>query len=109
TKRGVDVNNLWLNLKKSELSVIDENGQFPEDYYSLFNEDNVENLSQLIDDSVLNEETNLPTFNEINFDLEKLNFQKLKNSFEKYQNSIPSSKKVITPAYWGILDLTKES
>ncbi|CAG8817180.1 44715_t:CDS:2, partial [Gigaspora margarita] len=52
-------------------SVIDENGQFPEDYYSLFNEDNVENLSQLIDNSVLNEETNLPIFNEINFELEK--------------------------------------
>ncbi|KAF0513854.1 hypothetical protein F8M41_017715 [Gigaspora margarita] len=84
------------NIFETEPSVIDENDQLLKDYYSLFNEDNVENLSQLIDDSVLNEETNLSTFNEINFELEKLNFQKLKNSFEKYQNSIPSSKKVVT-------------
>ncbi|CAG8827562.1 23264_t:CDS:1, partial [Gigaspora rosea] len=59
------------NIFETEPSVIDENDQLPGDYYSLFNEDNVENLSQLIDDSVLNEEMNLSTFNEINFELEK--------------------------------------
>ncbi|RIB13782.1 hypothetical protein C2G38_2324563 [Gigaspora rosea] len=102
----------WIEKYKNndpEPSVNNENDQLPEDYCSLFNDDNEEELSRLIDDHILNEETNLPEFNEINFELEKLNFQKLKNSFEKYQNLIPSSKKVITPAYWGILDLTKES
>ncbi|CAG8757479.1 41788_t:CDS:10, partial [Gigaspora margarita] len=86
-----------------------ENDQSLEDYCSLFNDDNEEELSQLIDDYILNEETNLPQFNEINFELKTLNFQKIKNSFEKYQNLIPSSKKVVILAYWGILDLTKES
>ncbi|CAG8459362.1 27165_t:CDS:2 [Gigaspora margarita] len=96
-KRGNDVDDLWLNINKRE------------DYCSLFNNDNEEELSRLIDDHILNEETNLPEFNEINFELGKVNFQKLKNSFEKYQNLISSSKKVVIPAYWGILDLTKES
>ncbi|CAG8802475.1 12402_t:CDS:2, partial [Gigaspora rosea] len=102
-KRGVDVDNLWLNLNK-EPSINNENGQLPEDYYSLFNDDNEEELSQLIDDSVLNEETNLPKFNEINLELVKLNFQKLKNSFKNYQNLIPSSKKVVTLFNWKDID-----
>ncbi|CAG8493923.1 46186_t:CDS:2 [Gigaspora margarita] len=97
-----------LNIKMKPL-INNKNDQLLEDYCSLFNDDNVEELSQLIDDHILNKEMNLSNFNEINFELEKLNFQKLKNSFEKYQNLIPSLKKVVIPAYWGILDLTKES
>ncbi|CAG8804014.1 8155_t:CDS:2, partial [Gigaspora margarita] len=71
-KCGVDVDNLWLNLNKREPLVNNENDQLLEDYCSLFNDDNVEELSQLIDNHVLNEETNLFNFNEINFELEKL-------------------------------------
>ncbi|CAG8511508.1 24514_t:CDS:2, partial [Dentiscutata erythropus] len=41
------------------------------DYCSLFNDGNEEELSHLIDDNVLNEETNLSKFNEINLELEK--------------------------------------
>ncbi|CAG8743505.1 5240_t:CDS:2, partial [Racocetra fulgida] len=71
-KRSVDVDNLWLNLNnKREPSINNENDQLPEDYCSLFNDGNEEELSHLIDDNVLNEETNLPKFNEINLELEK--------------------------------------
>ncbi|PKB92066.1 hypothetical protein RhiirA5_446192 [Rhizophagus irregularis] len=30
-------------------------------------------------------------------------------AFHNYQNTIPKTRRVITPAYWGILDLTGKS
>ncbi|CAG8682444.1 30935_t:CDS:2, partial [Gigaspora margarita] len=54
-----------------KLSANNENDQLPKDYCSLFNNDNKEKLSQLIDNNILNEETNLTEFNEINFELKK--------------------------------------
>ncbi|CAG8854651.1 5144_t:CDS:2, partial [Gigaspora margarita] len=50
-KHGVDVDNLWLNLNKREPSINNENDQLLEDYFSLFNDNNEEELSQLIDDT----------------------------------------------------------
>ncbi|CAG8718685.1 42535_t:CDS:2 [Gigaspora margarita] len=75
-KRGVDIDNFEhhcynTNIFETELLVNNENNQLLEDYCSLFNNDNVEEISQLIDDHILNEETNFSNFNEINFELEK--------------------------------------
>ncbi|CAG8828839.1 3609_t:CDS:2, partial [Gigaspora margarita] len=62
-KRGDDVDNLWLNLNINKRGIMI--------IVRFFNDDNKEELGRLIDDHILNEKTNLPEFNKINFELEK--------------------------------------
>ncbi|CAG8798163.1 1337_t:CDS:2 [Gigaspora margarita] len=97
-KRGDDINDLWLNLNINKRAnaicnnsyifeagplVNNKNAQLLEDYCLLFNDDNEEELSQLIDDHILNEETNLPQFNEINFELKTQGTRPYKVTAEK--------------------------
>ncbi|CAG8641735.1 2536_t:CDS:10 [Paraglomus brasilianum] len=77
----------------------------------LFDEKNEDSLIESIDESRLISETRLP----ISKTSDNISEYKLSNGsdlltmFKKYQKSIPKCRRVTTPAYWGILDLTRES
>ncbi|CAG8607730.1 7135_t:CDS:2 [Ambispora leptoticha] len=61
-----------------------------------------------IDENTLEEESKLPLASDKE-DSSKFIREDVLNAFRKYQNKIPKTRKVFTPAYWGVLDLTRES
>ncbi|CAG8705135.1 11332_t:CDS:10 [Funneliformis mosseae] len=77
----------------------------------LFDEKNEDSLIESIDKSKLINKTRLL----ISKPSENISEYKLSSGgdlltmFKKYQKSIPKCRRVTTPAYWGILDLTRES
>nr|CAG8636176.1 9328_t:CDS:10 [Entrophospora candida] len=92
-------------LEKDENSNYSKNSNMEETY--LFGEVNEQSILSTIDEKSLNNEVivlDVCTGNESVY-----NWSDLKESFEKYKTSVPKSKRIVTPAYWGILDLTKES
>lgn len=84
----------------------DKENQSDSDYALLFGEVNESSLIEIIDEKNLQKELKLP-------DAESIKPQYLKNELQEnfcdYQKKIPKCKRIITPAYWGILDLTKET
>ncbi|CAG8524718.1 14384_t:CDS:10 [Funneliformis mosseae] len=77
----------------------------------LFDEKNEDSLIESIDESKLINKTRLPILKPS----ENISEYKLSSGgdlltmFKKYQKSIPKCRQVTTLAYWGILDLTRES
>ncbi|CAG8660218.1 11073_t:CDS:2, partial [Acaulospora morrowiae] len=74
----------------------------------LFNDSNEDAIMGKIDENTLEEESKLPLASD-NKDSSKFIREDVLNAFRKYQNKIPKTRKVFTPAYWGVLDLTRES
>ncbi|GBB92714.1 hypothetical protein RclHR1_20460001 [Rhizophagus clarus] len=62
-----------------------------------------------VDENSLLDETRLPLGNINGRTPEEFLDTNLIESFNKYQKKLPKTRKILTPAYWGILDLTKES
>ncbi|CAI2188276.1 15327_t:CDS:10, partial [Funneliformis geosporum] len=73
----------------------------------LFNESNEESIIEKVDINLLMDEIRLPDINDRT--PEEFLDTNLIESFRKYQKKIPKARKILTPAYWGVLDLTKES
>ncbi|CAI2183122.1 4893_t:CDS:2, partial [Funneliformis geosporum] len=78
-----------------------------DDEYALFREENEPTLIDSIDDENLQDELKLPNVESIS--VRQLLKEELRENFYKYQKKIPKSKKIVTPAYWGVLDLTRET
>ncbi|CAG8449353.1 6672_t:CDS:2 [Acaulospora colombiana] len=74
----------------------------------LFNDSNEDAIIERIDENTLEEESKLPFAND-NKDSSEFTSEDVLNAFRKYQNKIPKTRRVFTPAYWGVIDLTKES
>ncbi|CAG8737504.1 39705_t:CDS:2, partial [Gigaspora margarita] len=74
----------------------------------LFNVSNEDKIIEKIDENTLEEERKLPLASD-NKDQSISICDEVLNKFQKYQNKIPKIRKVYTPAYWGVLDLTRES
>ncbi|RIB06332.1 hypothetical protein C2G38_2046878 [Gigaspora rosea] len=74
----------------------------------LFNDSNEDKIIERIDENTLEEERKLPLASD-NKDSSKFIFDEMLNAFQTYQNKIPKSRLLYTPAYWGVLDLTRES
>ncbi|CAG8469939.1 12091_t:CDS:2, partial [Acaulospora colombiana] len=74
----------------------------------LFNDSNEDSIMEKIDENTHEEENKLPLASD-DKDPSKLIREDVLNAFRKYQNKIPKTRKVFTPAYWGVLDLTRES
>ncbi|CAG8441876.1 2911_t:CDS:2, partial [Scutellospora calospora] len=85
---------------------INDDDEFLENIGLLFNESNEESIIEKVDESSLLDEIRLPSVNINNEELLETN---IIEEFSKYQKKIPKTRKALTPAYWGILDLTKES
>ncbi|CAG8614118.1 10561_t:CDS:2 [Funneliformis caledonium] len=74
----------------------------------LFNDSNEDTIINKIDENTLEDEIKLPQASD-NKDPLIFIFDDILNSFQTYQNKIPKIRRVFTPAYWGVLDLTRES
>ncbi|CAG8617319.1 4012_t:CDS:2, partial [Cetraspora pellucida] len=74
----------------------------------LFNDLNEVAIMGKIDENTLEEESKLPLASD-NKDSSTFICEDVLNAFRRYQNKISKSRKVFTPAYWGVLDLTRES
>nr|CAG8633643.1 11954_t:CDS:2 [Entrophospora candida] len=76
----------------------------------LFNESNQESIIENVDENSLSNEIQLPIGNANNdrHSEELLDVNTIE-SFHKYQQKIPKTRKILIPAYWGILDLTREN
>ncbi|RHZ74319.1 hypothetical protein Glove_226g27 [Diversispora epigaea] len=74
----------------------------------LFNDLNENAIMGKIDEDTLEEESKLPLASD-NKGPSKFVCPNVLNAFQKYQDKIPKIRKVVTPAYWGVLDLTRES
>ncbi|CAG8669738.1 7544_t:CDS:2, partial [Funneliformis mosseae] len=83
--------------------------EFLENVQLLFSESNEESIIEKIDESSLLNEIRLPSVNVNNKISEEFLDTNIIEAFNKYQKKIPKTRKALTPAYWGILDLTKES
>ncbi|CAH1768215.1 2375_t:CDS:10 [Entrophospora sp. SA101] len=77
----------------------------------LFDESNEDALVERIDEKVLEQENILPqtSGNSVSKDQLKNMDAGIIEAFHKYQKTIPKTRKIFTPAYWGVLDLTGES
>ncbi|CAI2177722.1 13174_t:CDS:10 [Funneliformis geosporum] len=73
----------------------------------LFDETNEEALMESIDEKTLNIEDKLPLTREDS--QSQCMCDDMVEAFQKYQGKIPKTRRAFTPAYWGVLDLTKES
>ncbi|CAG8511147.1 11798_t:CDS:2 [Ambispora leptoticha] len=74
----------------------------------LFNDSNEDKIMEKIDENTLEEERKLPLASD-NKDPSTSICDEVLSAFQKYQNKIPKIRRVYTPAYWGVLDLTRES
>ncbi|CAB5217238.1 unnamed protein product [Rhizophagus irregularis] len=87
-----------------------EDGQSDfEELSLLFDESNEDNLVENINENVLEQETILPCTSDSSKIRPKNIDANIIEAFHNYQNTIPKTRKVITPAYWRILNLTGES
>ncbi|CAG8715280.1 4428_t:CDS:2 [Funneliformis caledonium] len=85
----------------------DDQSDYCEGLKHLFDESNEDSIIENIDEKSLEEEDKLPPASG-NKDPPKIRTDVL-NAFRIYQEKIPKIRRVFTPAYWGVLDLTKES
>ncbi|CAG8742027.1 5108_t:CDS:2 [Funneliformis caledonium] len=97
------------NTSKRKTNEDDNDDELLENARFLFNELNEESLIDKVDENSLLDETRLPLGNINGRTPEEFLNTNLIESFNKYQKKIPKTRKILTPAYWGILDLTKES
>ncbi|CAI2190222.1 16946_t:CDS:10, partial [Funneliformis geosporum] len=97
------------NTSKRKTNEDDNDEELLENAIFLFNESNEESLIEKVDGNSLLDETRLPLGNINCRTPEEFLDTNLIESFNKYQKKIPKTRKILTPAYWGILDLTKES
>ncbi|CAG8605253.1 2094_t:CDS:10, partial [Diversispora eburnea] len=74
----------------------------------LFDESNEDSIVEVIDEKTLEQEDALPQASG-NEDQQKNLDANTVEAFCKYQKTIPKSRRIFTPAYWGVLDLTRES
>ncbi|CAG8718083.1 4925_t:CDS:2, partial [Funneliformis caledonium] len=99
------------NGKRKNEEYLDD--EFAESLGILFEESNEEILMDNIDEKTLKEEIKLPLASGISSKdplKHKLSSDiDVSEAFHSYQAKIPKCRKVSTPAYWGILDLTNES
>ncbi|CAI2199695.1 15331_t:CDS:2, partial [Funneliformis geosporum] len=70
---------------------------------------NEESIIEKVDENSLLDEIRLPSVNINNKTSEEFPDTNIIEAFNEYQKKIPKTRKTLTPAYWGILDLTKES
>ncbi|RIA80486.1 hypothetical protein C1645_792432 [Glomus cerebriforme] len=77
----------------------------------LFDELSEDALMESIDEKLLEQENKLPqaSGNSSSKVRQKIMDANIIESFHKYENKIPKARKIFTPAYWGVMDLTKES
>ncbi|CAI2183204.1 8443_t:CDS:10 [Funneliformis geosporum] len=86
-----------------------EDNESNEELASLFDESNEDALLENINEKALEKEKQLPSSNDRSSKDPPYMCENVIRSFGKYQNCIPKTRRVITPAYWGVLDLTGES
>ncbi|GES84237.1 hypothetical protein GLOIN_2v831856 [Rhizophagus clarus] len=86
-----------------------EDNESNEELASLFDESNEDALLENINEKALEKEKQLPASNDRSSKDPPYMCENVIRSFGKYQNCIPKPRRVITPAYWGVLDLTGES
>ncbi|GBB88153.1 hypothetical protein RclHR1_01470001 [Rhizophagus clarus] len=100
-----------VNTSKRKTNDDDNDEELLENAIFLFNESNEKPLIKKVDENSLLDETRLLLGNINSRTPEEILFlgTNLIESFNKYQKKIPKTRKILTPAYWGILDLTKES
>ncbi|CAG8664475.1 7970_t:CDS:10 [Ambispora leptoticha] len=87
----------------------EDDEEFLENVGLLFNESNEESIIEKVDENSLLDEVRLPSVNINNKTSEEFLDTNTIEAFSEYQKKIPKTRKALTPAYWGILDLTKES
>ncbi|CAG8641269.1 7205_t:CDS:10, partial [Dentiscutata heterogama] len=105
-------------LKSNFLNIRNDNVANPyseEDDYEgltlLFDESNEDALVESIDEKILEQENILPEASGDNLskDKQKNMDPRIVEGFHRYQKTNPKTRRVFTPAYWGVLDLTGES
>lgn len=74
----------------------------------LFDELSEDALMKSIDKKLLDQENKLAVIAPQRFDKKIMNTNIIE-AFHKYENKIPKARRIFTPAYWGIMDLTRES
>ncbi|CAG8488358.1 3272_t:CDS:2, partial [Acaulospora colombiana] len=82
-----------------------------EDYEGLsllFDESNEDSIVEVIDEKTLEQEGILPQASGIEDQQKNLDVSIIE-AFWEFQKTIPKSRRIFTPAYWGVLDLTRES
>ncbi|CAG8518740.1 13619_t:CDS:10 [Funneliformis mosseae] len=90
-------------IKKRPYEDVEELQEVEANY--LFEEGNERNIISTIDDQTLSDEVML------NIYATKSSYtsEEIKGSFDLYRSKISKTKRIVTPGYWGIIDLTKES
>ncbi|CAG8648740.1 6972_t:CDS:10, partial [Funneliformis caledonium] len=77
----------------------------------LFDESSEDALIESIDEKLLEQENKLPraSGNSSSKVRQKIMDANIIEAFQKYENKIPKARRIFTPAYWGVMDLTRES
>ncbi|CAG8590761.1 1155_t:CDS:10 [Funneliformis mosseae] len=77
----------------------------------LFDELSEDALMESIDEKLLEQENKLPraSGNSSSKVQQKIMDANIIEAFHKYENKIPKAHRIFTPAYWGVMDLTRES